>query len=150
SMIYNLFSKWRWLPRIFAELALALSVMVLALGGAWAFQQQLPPDTLLYCATLGVIVLLVNSVPSGLKDIQFDKQFGARSFVLSTGTTVSPDGDLGLSLLLKRYMVSLQALISILLVIVATQYAIHIFAWIILLGLQLFAGLHSLRLLRLA
>ena len=148
GIIYNLFSKWRWLPRILAELSLALSVMFLSISGASAFESNLPHQTFLFCGTLGLVLLLVNSVASGLKDIQFDSMFGARSFVLSAGTTVSRDGELTLSPLLKRYMVGLQLSITLLALILSMQYQIGIFVWIVLIILQAFAILHTLRLLQ--
>lgn len=150
SVIYNLFSKWRWLPRILAEIALALSVTLLGLTGAFAYQQDLPPDVLLYCGTLGLVLLLVNSVPSGLKDILYDSDYGARSFVLSTGTIVKPDGALGLSGILKVYMIALQVLIALLTILLGVIYEISWFGWLVLILLQIFAGLHTLRLLNLS
>jgi len=150
SVVYNLFSKWRWLPRILAELALALSVTLLGLSGALVYQQALTPDVLLYCGTLGLVLLLVNSVPSGLKDIQYDSEFGARSFVLSTGTTVTPDGTLTLSPLLKRYMAGFQIVITVLSVALALIYNIGFPAWVLMLLLQVYAGLHTVRLLHLS
>ncbi len=149
SVIYNLFSKWRWLPRILAELALATSVTLLGLSGALVYQQMLPTDTVIYCGVLGLVLLLVNSVPSGLKDIQYDSQFGARSFVLTTGTTVSADGNLTVSPLLKCYMVVLQVMITIAAIGLAIVYGIGLLAWMMLIVLQVFAGLHTLRLMNL-
>jgi len=149
SVIYNLFSKWRWLPRIFAEVALALSVTLLGLSGALAYQQILPADALLYCGTLGLVLLLVNSVPSGLKDIQYDSEFGARSFVIATGTSVAPDGTLTLSPLLKWYMVGLQIIIGCLTILLGFVYQLGILAWLVMLLLQVYASLHTLRLLNL-
>lgn len=149
SVVYNLFSKWRWLPRILAEVALALSVALLGLSGAWVYTQSPPIEALVYCVTLGVVLLLVNSVPSGLKDMQFDQQFGARSFVLSTGSTVSSDGQLTLSPFLRRYMISLQLIITLLIIWLAFQYAIGWGAWLLLIALGFYAALHVLRLLRL-
>lgn len=149
SIIYNLFSKWRWLPRILAELSLAGSITCLALAGAWVFATLPPPDTWLFCLSLGVVLLLVNSVPSGLKDIQFDKLFGARSFVLSTGSTVSQEGDLILNDFLRRYAFIIQALIIFLLIALALIYTIHLPAVLLLIVLQWYANLQLWQILHL-
>lgn len=148
SVVYNLFSKWRWLPRILAEFALALSVTLLGISGALAIRGTLPPDALLYCGTLGIVLLLVNSVPSGLKDIQYDQQFGARSFVLATGSSVTVDGNLLLTPFLRRYMISLQLVIVTLTILLGFLYQTGWVAWVLILVLEVYASLHILRILR--
>lgn len=149
SVIYNLFSKWRWLPRLLAEIALASSITLLGISGAWVYQQVLPTEVWLYCGTLGLILLSVNSVPSGLKDIQFDKMFGARSFVLSLGVEVSRDGILSLPRMLTVYLVVIQACILCFVVLLAIQYQVSLWIGLTIFLLQIFAGLHTIRILRL-
>lgn len=149
SLIYNLFSKWRWLPRILSEIALASSVALLGMSGAFIYKSNLPIEVWFYCGVLGLVLLLVNSVPSGLKDIQADSEFGARSFVISMGVSVSADGQLTFPRRLKIYMTSLQTLILICAIGLGIVYQLGVFAWGTVILLQVFAGLHTIRLTRL-
>lgn len=148
SLIYNLFSKWRWLPRIIAEIALALSITFLAIGGASIFDSNLPSQVWLYCGSLGLVLLLVNSVPSGLKDVQADTQHGARSFVITMGVTVTADGQLTIPPNLKRYVLIVQSMITVLSIGLGIIYQIGVMAWLLIIMLQFFAWLHSLRLIQ--
>ena len=93
SVIYNLWSKRGRVPRLLPEMALALSVGLLCLSGAMLKTAQIPSRSLLYALTLSLVLLLLNSVSSGLKDLKTDAAFGATSFVLSTGSRmVDADG----------------------------------------------------------
>ena len=148
SLIYNLFSKWRWLPRILAEIALALSITFLGISGASILDANLPSEVWLYCGGLGLVLLLVNSVPSGLKDIQADYQFGACSFVIAMGTIVAIDGQLTIPHKLKRYVVILQSFITMLSIGLGIIYQVDMMAWLLVIMLQFFAWLHSFRLMR--
>lgn len=113
SVIYNRWSKRGRLPRFCAEAALAAAVGTLSLTAALALGQALTPPLLLFAATMSLILLLVNSVASGLKDLRSDAELGARSFVLSSGTRVDRAGRVTISPALWAYATSLQVLIAV-------------------------------------
>lgn len=141
SVVYNLWSKWGRLPRLLPELALAGSIGLLALIGG-TFTAAL----WLLAFNLSLILLLLNSVSSGLKDIQTDAQYGARSFVLSSGTHITSDGRFMVSTSLKSYSAVLQGFVMIGLLSLA--FVLHQTWWIVAFTLILmtYAALH-LRLL---
>jgi len=112
SIIYNLFSKRGYFPRILAETALATSIGLLCLCGAFTKTATLPIDSIVFSITLVLVLLLINSVPNHLKDIKTDKDFGVQSFVLATGTTVIGDDEIIVSKFLWGYSIVLQTLIS--------------------------------------
>jgi 4-hydroxybenzoate polyprenyltransferase len=86
SIIYNLGSKWGPFPRLLAELALAFSIGLLCLAGTLTQTTQLSPTSGLFALALALVLLLLNSIPSGLKDLKTDAAFGARSFVMALGS----------------------------------------------------------------
>ena len=103
SFIYNRCSKWGSIPRIIPEIALALSITLLCLTGTFVVSADLQAMHILFGAVIGVVLLFVNSIPSGIKDIDTDAIYGARSFVLSTGSYATDDGTLFLSRRLRLY-----------------------------------------------
>ena len=113
SVIYNLWSKRGRLLRILPEIALALSVGLLCLSGAMLKTAQLPAHSLLYALTLALVLLLLNSVSSGLKDLKTDAAFGATSFVLSTGSRMLDSDRIHIAKALWLYCAGLQSAIFI-------------------------------------
>ncbi len=113
SMVYNLWSKWGRLPRLLPEIALAVSIGLLCLSGTLLKSDIVLPRTLAFCGSVSLVLLLVNSVPSGLKDLQTDAAFGARSFVMSTSSYVDDSGRLVVSRALTVYSFALQSLIAV-------------------------------------
>src|SRR5690606_1323219 len=83
SLVYNLGSKWGPMPRFVVELALALSVGALCLAGGLSVAATFSQAGLVFTGTLTLVLLLLNSVPSGLKDLKTDYEFQARSFVIA-------------------------------------------------------------------
>jgi 4-hydroxybenzoate polyprenyltransferase len=108
SIVYNLWSKMGRLPRLLPELALAASILLLCFVGA-SLRPGLPDwVSLLFAAELGLILLLLNSVSSGLKDLKTDEVTGAHSFVLSTGSYMLGEDQMQLSTTLRVYSLILQ------------------------------------------
>jgi|GEM_PF-1263398 len=112
SLIYNRWSKWGRLPRILPEVALALSIALLCMAGVFVASEEIQSAQVLFCGMVGLVLLFVNSIPSGIKDIATDAQFGATSFVLSTGSHVTDDGTLRLSWRLRLYTLVVQSIIT--------------------------------------
>ena len=109
SVGYNRWSKSGRLPRLLPELALALSTALLCLAGAW-LAPGLPRFTsLLFAGALGLVLLLLNSVASGLKDLKSDQAGGARSFVIAAGCRMVGEDRMQLSRLLRGYSAAIQA-----------------------------------------
>lgn len=108
SVIYNLFSKRGAFSRLGAEIALAMSVGFLCLAGAYAQTDELPPQSYLFALVLSLILLLLNSVPSGLKDIRTDAESGVQSFVLAAGGRMLDDDHYSLPARLRWYSGFLQ------------------------------------------
>jgi 4-hydroxybenzoate polyprenyltransferase len=142
SIIYNLGSKWGRAPRFVAELALALSIGALCLAGALSTGPSLPWRSQVFILTLSLLMLLLNSVPSGLKDIKTDLAFGARSFVIAAGASITTTDKLMISKRLWVYSFSLQ-----LLILAGLSYLVYLYQvpWWIGLGaslLWLYSGLN--------
>ena len=138
SVYYNLWSKWGPLPRILSELSLAASIVLLSLSGA----QTLSYDALVFAVTLGLILLLVNSLPSGLKDLKTDAEFGARSFVLASGATVQGEDAVEIPLNLHIYGGILQIAIIAGLVAMIFQWELGLMVASVTLLLAFFGALH--------
>ncbi len=146
SVIYNLWSKQGRVPRFLAELALALSIGLLCLSGAALNAALIPAQSLLYAVTLILVLLLLNSVSSGLKDVKTDAAFGATSFVLSTGSRMLDGDTILITRTLWLYSAVLQSAICVCLLILLKLFEA---AWpvsVLVCALSLFAALH-LRLL---
>lgn len=90
AALYNLFSKWGRIPRILPEVALAASIGLLCAAGALSIN-PLTENSIIFAGTLALILLLLNSVPSGLKDLKTDAEFGARSFLIGAGGHFTDD-----------------------------------------------------------
>lgn len=146
SVVYNRWSKQGWLPRWLAELALALAVGGLCLAGAWLVRFALTPPILSVAGALSLVVLLLNSLASGLKDLATDAAFGAQSFVLATGSAVQPDGTLYISPLLWRYFIVLQSVLIFVWLLLVWAWSPAWWQLLIIACLALYGALH-LRLL---
>jgi len=142
SVIYNLWSKWGSLPRIFPELALALSVGLLAIVGALYKTTTLPINSIVFAFTLTIILLLLNSVPNHLKDIKTDQEFGVISFVLSVGSKFSGEDKIIVSPKLVSYSAFLQTIISFCMIALFYFYQPSLLKSAIIILLTIYAGLH--------
>jgi len=108
SAVYNAFSKWGSPPRWFVELSLAASVGLLCGVGALMARGVLPLHSSAYALALALLLLLLNSVPSGLKDLFSDAAYGARSFALASGARVEGADRLYIPPRLRLYAALLQ------------------------------------------
>ena len=142
SLIYNQWSKWGNIPRILPEVALALSIALLCLTGAFAVSSAIQQTQVLFCGILGFVLLFVNSVPSGIKDIATDAEFGANSFVLSTRSYVRDDGILILTRKLRLYTIALQVIITSGTIVLMVVYPVDSWIKVIMLLLMGYAWLH--------
>ncbi|MCH2045132.1 MAG: UbiA family prenyltransferase [Saprospiraceae bacterium] len=111
SIVYNIWSKRGVMLRFIAEFCLALSLGLLVLAIAFALSISLSPLVYAFAGTLSLVLLQLNSVPSGLKDLKTDYEFGAKSFVIATGAKMLDDRAYHLPKRLKIYALSLQVLI---------------------------------------
>lgn len=148
SVSYNLWSKRGRLPRLFAEITLAAAVGTLSLAAVLVFVETPPLPSLLFAGTLALILLLVNSVCSGLKDLKSDAELGARSFVLSTGTRVVGTDQVLISPVLWGYTIILQVLVAASLLILSHVGQLVWYQTLLITTLLFWGGLHLGYLLR--
>lgn len=142
SIVYNLWSKQGRIPRFLPELALAASIGLLCLTGTWLTTTQIPLRSIVFALTLTQALLLVNSVPSGLKDLKTDAASGARSFVLSTGNQMLNDDHMFLSKKLWLYSAVLQTAILGCLVFLLVLFSPVWYMWGLVGALGVYGGLH--------
>jgi len=148
SIIYNRWSKWGRLPSWLAEVALAASIGGLCLVGSWSqaasgpVAMPLSEASLLFAATLSLILLLLNSVPNGLKDLKTDLAFGAHSFVIAAGCRLSGQEQLLISKRVWGYSLGLQAVIWVALLGLTLLFQPPWWLGGLALLLSLYAGLH--------
>lgn len=152
----NLFSRTRhhpppYLRSLLAEISLAVSVGLLCLVGVFLGIQDLAPrpQYFLFPFTLTLILLVVNSVPSGLKDLQSDAEAGAVSFALAWGNRVSSDDRLLLSQQFKAYVFGLLLAINLCLLALIALFRPPAPAVVIIVILAIYAALHLRMLLSL-
>ena len=107
---YNLNSKRGRLPKLFAELAIAIAVGLLPLIGALPYLGTPVPQSAVHVSIhVGLLYLFLNSVFAGLKDIRSDALQGD-SFVLALGCSVR-GSEIHFSSQLKIYTYALLGLI---------------------------------------
>lgn len=149
SITYDVWSKWGRLPRLIPEVALAASVSLLGIATMLAHTPHPPTPAVLWAVVLGMGLLLLNSVSSGLKDLKSDWAYGARSFVIALGTRVEGEDGLWIPPALRRYSLILQMA-----VLIGTAYLWQAFQpplllWLLSLILSLYGALHLRMLLTL-
>jgi 4-hydroxybenzoate polyprenyltransferase len=162
SAVYNVFGKKPVFVRagrrpapmsivrpLLAEISLAGSVGLLCAVGALSVALSVTPLSLGFALILALILLLVNSVPSGLKDLKPDAAAGARNLALSTGTYVSADDRLMLTTMLRRYTLLLVVLISAGIITLTALYQPPLLAALLILMMTVYAALHLRMLLNL-
>jgi len=142
SVIYNLWSKRSSLHRFLPELALAVSIGLLCGAGALIRADSVGLPSLLFALTLTFVLLSVNSVPSGLKDLKTDYEFGARSFVLVAGAQMLDDDQMIIHNTLRIYSLLLQVMILVGLLCVMVSVKIPLALGVLIGGLALYGGLH--------
>ena len=142
SVVYNMWSKWGRVPRLLPELSLAISISLLCLAGTFSITSRLSFENLCFALALLLISLLLNSVPSGLKDLKTDLMFGASSFVISMGSRMDDSDQMSISKKLWTYSIVLQSgiIICMITLIILFQPPWYIIMLISLLAL--YSGLH--------
>jgi 4-hydroxybenzoate polyprenyltransferase len=141
SVLYNTGSKQGNVPRLLAELALAASIGLLCLFGG-TYSSSITEQDIAYTATLTLILLLVNSVSSGLKDLKTDQDSGGRSFVLSTGSRMIDDDAMVLSPSLSQYAAAVQIGVGIGFLVLIVQFHPSLLVSVAIIVLGVYAALH--------
>lgn len=123
SVFYNLQSKATAFSKSLTELSLGLAIGGLFLVGVTIDSAQVSNAVLIFGLGLVLVVILLNSVLGGLKDIHTDIRQGAYTFVMSMGVSIRQDGSLAMPRSFKMYASILQWLILICVIcaVVATQ-----------------------------
>lgn len=143
SVIYNLWSKRGKIPRFFAELSLAFSIGFLCYFGAVTQSTIVSFQSVLFSLTLATLLLLLNSVPSGLKDLKTDESFNVESFVIASGCRmVGDDGGVFIPKKIWRFAFSLQFIVILCFVTLGSLYHPTRFVIILTSTLLLFSTLH--------
>jgi 4-hydroxybenzoate polyprenyltransferase len=144
SIVYNAWSKRGHLPHFFPELALSLSVGSLGLFGSATQAGNLPPKSIAFASTLTLILLLLNSIPSGLKDLRTDQDFGAKSFCIAAGCKIIDNDYMLIPLRIWIYASVVQGLIILCFVVLMKLFDLSLFA-IVLVGVLVVCSTLHLR-----
>lgn len=141
SLVYNLWSKWGTLPRWLAEASLAASTGLLSLAAAM-LGGPLAVESCVFALAGALILLLLNSVASGLKDLKTDAEFGARSFALASGARIIDGDQVVIPRALKAYSFTLVSAVSACLAWLAALYRPAPVIAVLVFTLCLYAALH--------
>jgi 4-hydroxybenzoate polyprenyltransferase len=142
SVIYNLWSKKGQIFSLLAEISLATSIGVLCLVGAVYRSSDVQLQTAAFSFALTLILLLLNSVPSGLKDLKADRASGALSFVIVAGSRVKENGELVIPHALRIYSLILQVLIILCVVALVRLFDLLWVLAVLSIVLVVYGGLH--------
>lgn len=142
GIVYDLWSKRGRVPRILSEVALALSIGLLCLAGAMLKTAQVPVQSTLYAVALTLVLLLLNSVSSGLKDLKTDAASGATSFILSTGSRMVDGDRVQITKVVWVYSAAIQSAIFICQVLMLSFFNPGLLAKALVMVLSLYAALH--------
>lgn len=113
SSVYNFFSKKGLVKRWMAELSLAASIGFLCLAGSYLYDFKISTASILFSSAFALVLLSINSLGSGLKDLKTDLQAGGKSFVIENGARMIGADQIFISSKLKVYGVMVQLLILI-------------------------------------
>jgi hypothetical protein len=142
AFIYDLWSKKGKLPKFLAELSLASSIGILSLVGAVSKSYIISWKSMIFALVLTLILLLLNSVPSGLKDLKTDFECGAKSFVISTGSKMLDSDQMFIPKKLRIYSAVVQVLIMIGLILMTQLFSTSWKINILVTVLTIYACLH--------
>lgn len=110
SLIYNLGSKRGPIPRFLAEISLAGSIALLSISGALFPSPHLSAISYAVSLSIGVILLDINSIASGLKDLPSDIAAGGTSFITKIGARIDQSGVISLPKIVSWYAVVIKIL----------------------------------------
>ena len=147
SLIYNSWSKRGSLPKWIPELALALSIGALCLAGSLVIATSLSVTTVLFTLAMSIGLLILNSVPSGLKDLKTDSAYGVQSFVIWMNAQMVNEEQYRIPQKLRVYSLSLQ--ISYALIVLSLVWIWSLNWWVagLILLLCLYGTLHLRKIL---
>lgn len=130
SIVYNLWSKTGLVPRFFAEVALAASIGALLLSASLVNHFPFNPISLTASIAVMLILLDLNSISSGLKDLANDLKAGASSFVISLGASINESGLIHLPRALITYTLIIHITVFITLILLGIILKSPISSWI--------------------
>lgn len=122
SLIYNKFSKYSAFPKILAEMSLALAVALMIPVGFYAVDTEISNKVFLLAGCYFLILHLLNSVPSGLKDLKTDYEYNVQSFVISWKCKMIDGNKIQISKSVIGYSYLLLVLIFILFLVSAFSF----------------------------
>jgi hypothetical protein len=107
-MVYNFFSKKGQLKRWLAEVSLALSIGFLCMAGSYLLEHSIRLPAVLYSLSFTLVLLSINSLGSGLKDLKTDLAAGGQSFVIENGARMIGSDQIFIPKRLKVFGYTLQ------------------------------------------
>ncbi len=113
SVVYNSFSKKGFVKKWIAEISLALSITFLCLAGSYMYKYEVSVPTVLFAGSFGLVLLSVNSLGSGLKDLKTDLEAGGKSFVIENGARMIGEDQIFIPRRLKIFGFALQCLLVV-------------------------------------
>ncbi|MBK8350708.1 MAG: UbiA prenyltransferase family protein [Saprospirales bacterium] len=112
SVVYNAFSKNSTLNKFIPEVSLALSISLLCIAITFIGNYKIETMFIIWVLLVFLILLQLNSVSNGLKDIKTDQLNGAVTFVIQNKCTYTDYNKLYVSKKVKYYTYALQILIT--------------------------------------
>ncbi len=113
SIVYNKYSKSPRLTKIIPELSLAISIGLLIKSITDINNVQISFGLSLWIAIIMLILLQLNSIANGLKDIKTDQSQGAESFVIENKCSYLKYDELFISKPIKKWGLFLQCIIIV-------------------------------------
>lgn len=148
SIVYNVFSKYSKFPKIIAELSLACSVAVILLAGFFAISEAITLKIGLLALCLFLVLHLLNSIPSGLKDLKYDYLNRAKSFIIVWGCKMKNEYEVIISKKIVYYAIFLQVILYIVLIYTAYIFNLKWFNFIFISFFSTLSFLHLYELLQ--
>lgn len=142
SIVYGLWSKFGEIPKWIPEISLAGSIGFLSLAGVLFGSLHVKPVSILFCLALTIGLLLLNSVPSGLKDLRTDVQSKVESFIIWAGARLEANGVLIIPKKLFIYSFSLHFLFGCALFQIALDLKPPLWVALWSFTLYVYSGLH--------
>jgi 4-hydroxybenzoate polyprenyltransferase len=132
SLIYNRFSKYSAFPKILVELSLALAIALMIPVGFYAVDTAINIKVYLFAGCYFLILHLLNSIPSGLKDLKTDYENHVESFVISWKCRMIDENKIQISKRVVVYSFFLLFLLFILFLTTAYAFQSHWFVFVLM------------------
>lgn len=146
SIVYNLWSKTGNVPRLLAEVSLAASIGTLTLTATLHDGNSISLINLVASFAVMFVLLDLNSISSGLKDLAADLKAGAASFVISLGASIDHSGIIHLPRRVTSYAIVIHFLAGATIILLGYFLKVQWFFWIIA-GIAFFYSSMHLRLM---